>query len=119
MYRRVADDPHGEFHFELGRGLTERLGYPADDLDRIPADSIKSFAGVGYYFHLADLKDGENVLDLGSGSGTDTFIAARKVGPEGTARGVAGRTSASASLMRAVLATSMPLASNIGTRNSR
>ena len=88
MYRKVADEPDGEFHFEMGRGLAEKLGYPADDLDRIPADSIKSFAGVGYYFHLADLKDGENVLDLGSGSGTDTFIAARKVGPEGTVTGI-------------------------------
>ena len=55
MYRRVADDPHGEFHFELGRGLTERLGYSADDLDRIPAQAIESFAGVGYCFHLADI----------------------------------------------------------------
>ncbi len=48
MYRRVAVDPHGEFHFEMGRGLTERLGYPAEDLDRIPAEAVESFAGVGY-----------------------------------------------------------------------
>ena len=77
MYRQVAQDPHGEFHFELGRALTERLGYPPEDLDRIPPEAIESFAGVGYFFHLAELKPGESVVDLGSGSGTDTFIAAR------------------------------------------
>ena len=88
MYQRVAEDPNGEFHFEMGRALAERLGYPAEDLDRIPAEAIESFAGVGYYFHLADLKEGESVLDLGSGSGTDTFLAAFKVGPSGQVIGV-------------------------------
>ncbi len=88
MYRQVAQDPHGEFHFELGRALTERLGYPPEDLDRIPPEAIESFAGVGYFFHLAELKPGESVVDLGSGSGTDTFIAALKVGPTGRVVGV-------------------------------
>ncbi len=88
MYRSVAENPHGEFHFEMGRGLAERLGYAPADLDRIPAEAIESFAGVGYYFHLADLKNGETVLDLGSGSGMDTFIAALKVGPRGKVIGV-------------------------------
>jgi len=88
MYRGVAENPQGEFHFEMGRALAERLGYPASDLDRIPAESIESFAGVGYYFHLAALKDGETVLDLGSGSGMDTFVAALKVGPGGKVIGV-------------------------------
>src|SRR5438309_8922608 len=83
MYREVAENPHGEFHFEMGRGLAERLGYPAADLDRIPAEAIESFAGVGYYFNLAGLKAGEHVADLGSGSGMDAFIAALAVGPEG------------------------------------
>ena len=88
MYRSVADNPHGDFHFEMGRALAERLGYPPSDLDRIPAESIESFAGVGYYFHLARLKEGETVLDLGSGSGMDTFVAALKVGPAGKVIGV-------------------------------
>src|SRR6478752_7153940 len=88
MYRAVAEDPHGEFHFEMGRPLAERLGYPAADLDRIPAEAIESFAGVGYYFHLARLTEGETVLDLGSGSGMDTFFAALKVGPTGKVIGV-------------------------------
>lgn len=88
MYRSVAEDPHGEFHFEMGRAMAERLGYAPADLDRIPAEAIESFAGVGYYFHLADLKPGEMVVDLGSGSGTDTFIAALKVGARGKIMGV-------------------------------
>src|SRR3990170_6630087 len=88
MYRSVAENPEGEFHFEMGRAMAERLGYAPADLDRIPAESIESFAGVGYYFHLADLKEGETVLDLGSGSGMDTFFAALKVGKRGKVTGV-------------------------------
>lgn len=88
MYRSVAEEPHGEFHFEMGRKLAERLGYAPSDLDKIPAESIESFAGVGYYFHLADLKEGETVVDLGSGSGMDTFVAALKVGARGKVIGI-------------------------------
>jgi arsenite methyltransferase len=88
MYRSVAEDPHGDFHFEMGRVMAERLGYAAADLDRVPAEAIESFAGVGYYFDLADLKPGEVVVDLGSGSGMDTFIAGLKVGPRGKVTGV-------------------------------
>jgi ubiquinone/menaquinone biosynthesis C-methylase UbiE len=88
MYRDVAEEPHGKYHFEMGRELAERLGYPAGDLDRIPAQAIESFAGVGYYFHLAGLKSGEVVVDFGSGSGMDSFIAALKVGDSGKVIGV-------------------------------
>jgi len=88
MYRSVAENPHGDFHFEMGRAMAERLGYSPADLDRIPTEAIESFAGVGYYFHLADLKEGETVVDLGSGSGMDTFIAALKVGAGGKVVGI-------------------------------
>jgi ubiquinone/menaquinone biosynthesis C-methylase UbiE len=88
MYRDVALDPHGEFHFEMGRGLTERLGYARSDLDAIPREAIDSFAGVGYYFDLAALRPGETVVDLGSGSGTDAFVAALKVGAAGHVIGI-------------------------------
>jgi SAM-dependent methyltransferase len=88
MYRSVAENPKGDFHFEMGRAMAERLGYSPADLDRIPAESIESFAGVGYYFHLADVKAGETVVDLGSGSGMDTFVAGLKVGPRGKVIGV-------------------------------
>lgn len=88
MYRAVALQPEGEFHFEMGRALAERLGYAAADLDAIPAEAIQSFAGVGYYFDLAAIRPGETVVDLGSGSGMDSFIAALKVGPTGRVIGV-------------------------------
>jgi SAM-dependent methyltransferase len=88
MYRAVALDPAGEFHFEMGRVMAERLGYAPGDLDRVPAEAIASFAGVGYYFDLAALDAGERVFDLGSGSGMDSFIAALHVGPTGEVVGV-------------------------------
>ena len=88
MYRRVAEEPDGDFHFEMGRKLAERLGYPPADLDRIPAQAVDSFAGVGYYMDLADIRPGDVVLDLGSGSGMDTFIAALKTGPRGRVLGL-------------------------------
>lgn len=88
MYRDVARDPHGDFHFELGRRLAERLGYPAGDLDRIPSEAVDSFAGVGYYFRLHDVAPGDRVLDLGSGSGMDVFIASLRVGDAGSVTGV-------------------------------
>lgn len=88
MYTDVATAPHGRFHFEMGRVMAERLGYPPLDLDRVPPDAIDSFAGVGYFFHLADLKPGEHVVDLGSGSGMDTFVASLKVGTTGRVVGV-------------------------------
>ena len=88
MYGEVARDPHGKFHFEMGRALAERLGYPRADLDHVPTEAIDSFAGVGYHFGLAKLQPGEAVIDLGSGSSMDSFIAALHVGKTGRAVGV-------------------------------
>ena len=88
MYRAVAEDPGGSYHFELGRDLAERLGYPPELLDRIPTGAVESFAGVGYFFDLAALKQGEQVLDLGSGSGMDVFFAALQVGEKGRVVGI-------------------------------
>jgi len=88
MYRDVAQNPHGEFHFEMGRAMAERLGYRPADLDRIPAEAIDSFAGVGYYFHFLDDMEGARVLDLGSGSGMDSFLASLITGPTGTVIGL-------------------------------
>lgn len=88
MYRAVARAPQEEFHFETGRALAERLGYPPVELDRLPQGAIESFAGVGWFFDLADLREGEAVLDLGSGSGMDAFFAALRVGPTGRVVGI-------------------------------
>jgi len=88
MYRAVALQPEGEFHFEMGRALAERLGYEPRSLDAVPQAAIRSFAGVGYYFDYAQPATGESVVDLGSGSGMDSFLAARQVGPAGRVVGI-------------------------------
>ncbi len=88
MYRHVAQQPQGQFHFELGAPVALRVGYDADRLADVPTGAVESFAGVGYVFDLADLQPGETVVDLGSGSGMDAFYAARLVGPTGQVYGV-------------------------------
>ena len=88
MYRQVAREQQAELHFEVGGQLALRLGYPGELLYAIPAASLASFAGVGYHLDLAALAPGERVLDLGSGSGTDAFCAALRVGESGRVVGV-------------------------------
>lgn len=88
MYEEVALEPERDFHFETGRPLSERLGYPPAELDQIPTAAIDSFAGVGYFLDLAAIQPGETVLDLGSGSGMDSLLAANQVGPSGKVIGV-------------------------------
>jgi arsenite methyltransferase len=88
MYRQVARGKDAELHFEVGRRVAEHLGYPGELLDAIPAEALASFAGVGHHLDLAALQPGEVVLDLGSGSGTDLFGAAVRVGESGRVVGV-------------------------------
>lgn len=88
MYQAVADEPHGTFHFEMGYDLAARLGYPTSELGQVPAEAIESFAGVGHHLALAALRPGDRVVDLGSGSGMDAFLAARHVGDTGEVVGV-------------------------------
>src|SRR6478609_6003786 len=88
MYRDVANESGQDLYFHTGRGLAEALGYPGDLLDRLPAQAVSSFAGVGYHLGLARLVARERVLDLGSGSGMDVFAAAVEVGPTGAVVGV-------------------------------
>ena len=88
VYRDVAEQPDEEFHFETGRELAERLGYEPDDLEFVPPAAIDSFAGVGYHFDLAALEPRNRVLDLGSGSGMDCFVAGLHVTETGVVTGV-------------------------------
>ena len=87
-YAEVAFDPHKGFHFHTGRPLARMLEYADEWLDGLPEASIESFAGTGNPFSLGDLRPGEKVVDLGSGAGIDSLIAAKKVGPEGHVIGV-------------------------------
>jgi SAM-dependent methyltransferase len=88
MYRDVANEVDTDLHFPTGRSLAEELGYPTALLDQLPAEAVRSFAGVGYHFGLARLLGAEQVLDLGSGSGMDVFAAAAQVGSQGSVVGV-------------------------------
>lgn len=88
MYRHVAEEPGGDYHFELGERLALRVGYDANRLRSVPVGAVESFAGVGFFFDLAALTSGEAVVDLGSGSGMDAFYAADFVGPTGRVVGI-------------------------------
>jgi arsenite methyltransferase len=84
----VAVDPSASFHFHTGRGLANRLGYAADVVAALPDQAVESFAGVGNPFSLRPLAPGDKVVDVGSGAGFDSFIAAGQVGPSGSVVGV-------------------------------
>jgi arsenite methyltransferase len=87
-YRKVAVDPGGSYHFHTGRRAAANLGYEASVVDSLPDRAVESFAGVGNPFVLRPLGPGERVVDVGSGGGFDTFIAAEQVGREGRVIGV-------------------------------
>ena len=87
-YRDVALDPHGPHHFHTGRSLAARLGYEQATVDSLPDRAVESFAGVGNPFSLRPIPLGERVVDVGSGAGFDSFIAATQTGPSGSVIGV-------------------------------
>ena len=87
-YRDVAVDPHRTFHFHTGRRLAARLGYDEAVVDALPERAVESFAGVGNPFALRALAPGERAVDVGSGGGFDSFIAASQVGGGGRVVGV-------------------------------
>ena len=87
-YREVAVDPHRTFHFHVGRVNAARLGYEPDVVDALSGRAVESFAGVGNPFSLRRLQPGEHVVDVGSGAGLDSFVAAVQVGDTGFVVGV-------------------------------
>jgi SAM-dependent methyltransferase len=87
-YRAVALAPDATYHFHTGRRLAVRLGYDPTVVKELPDRAIESFAGVGNPFSLRPLRAGERVVDVGSGAGFDSFVAADHVGDTGTVVGV-------------------------------
>lgn len=87
-YAEVVETPDREFHFHTGRRAALNAGYSEEWLDPIPERALASFAGVSNPFHWGLPHAGERVVDVGSGAGTDSLIAARAVGPGGSVVGV-------------------------------
>ena len=87
-YREVADTPTAEFHFHTGRQHALSMGYPESPLDQLPDEATDAFAGVANPFYWGLPKPGEKVVDLGSGAGMDSLIAALAVGAEGQVIGI-------------------------------
>lgn len=108
-YEALACEPHRGFHFHTGRPLTKILGYEDGWLDEIPESSIESFGGTGNPFSMGILSRGERVVDVGSGAGIDSLIAAKMVGPEGSVIGV--------DMTQAMLEKSRASASEAGAEN--
>jgi arsenite methyltransferase len=87
-YREVADEPAGAYHFHTGRAHAMRLDYPKALVDQLPDTACEAFAGMANPFYWELPRPGERVVDLGSGGGMDSFLAALCVGSEGRVIGV-------------------------------
>src|SRR5712692_1094483 len=87
-YREVAEAPTAEYHFHTGRAHALRIGYLRTPLDQLPHEACEAFAGVANPFYWGTPQPGERVVDLGSGAGMDSFLAALWVGSEGHVIGV-------------------------------
>jgi SAM-dependent methyltransferase len=108
-YAGVSLEPEKGFIFPTGRAWALDLGYPPDLLGRVPETAAESFAGVANPFALGLLGPGERVLDLGSGAGTDSLVAAQMVGPAGSVTGI--------DMTPEMLAKARAAATELGTKN--
>jgi arsenite methyltransferase len=69
-------------------GFARSVGYTDDELESVPADAAGSSFGCGNPLAFSDVREGETVLDLGSGAGIDCFLAANRVGKTGKVIGL-------------------------------
>ncbi len=83
LYTEVATRPDKAYHFPLGLEALRYLGYPDEDLQKLPPTATESFAGVGFPHAANAIRPGDTVLDIGSGSGTDVLFASLKTGRSG------------------------------------
>jgi arsenite methyltransferase len=107
-YASVSEQPKTEFIFPTGRAWAEDLDYP-DELANVPEAAVESFAGVANPWTMGRLAEGERVLDLGSGAGTDSLIAAQMVGEHGRVTGI--------DMTPAMLSKARGAAAEMGARN--
>lgn len=108
-YQAVANEPEMGFHFHTGRPLARKLGYDDTWLEGIPEAVIKSFAGTGNPFSLGKIESGWRVVDVGCGAGIDSFIAAKKTGPNGEVIGI--------DMTPAMIAKARASAAEVGLKN--
>jgi SAM-dependent methyltransferase len=87
-FAAVARSPGEERRFPVGPRSAKKLGYDPHEIDALPDSVTESFCGVGNPLGLGKLRAGESVLELGSGPGMDSLLAARRVGPTGKVVGV-------------------------------
>ena len=107
-YASVSEEPEKDFIFPTGRAWAEDLGYP-EELANVPEAAAESFAGVANPWAMGRLTPGERVLDLGSGAGTDSLIAAQMVGEQGHVTGI--------DMTQEMLAKARAAAAEMGTTN--
>jgi SAM-dependent methyltransferase len=107
-YSAVSQEPERDFIFPTGRAWAEDLGYPAE-LANVPESAVESFAGVANPWTMGRLAAGERVLDLGSGAGTDSLVAAQMVGAGGHVTGI--------DMTSAMLAKARAAAAEMGVTN--
>lgn len=88
LYTQVAENPGAQFHFPPGITSALHVGYPMEELNRIPFSAVESFAGVGFPFSANAIERGDRVLDVGSGSGTDALLSAIRAGEFGRVIGL-------------------------------
>src|SRR3989442_11593397 len=70
-----------------GNAISSRL-YTTDEIRDLPQEAVVASLGCGNPVAIAELREGETVLDLGSGGGIDVLLSARRVGPAGKAYGL-------------------------------
>lgn len=87
-FAAVARSPGQEWKFPVGPASAKKLGYESREIDALPPSVTESFCGVGNPLGLGEILRGQTVLDLGSGAGMDSLLAARRVGPTGKIIGV-------------------------------
>ena len=87
-YSKVATCPLDKHGFPTGKPFALAVGYPEEELNKLPKPLIESFAGVNYPLSFKEMKQGDIVIDIGCGAGLDLYFASKKVGKQGKVYGI-------------------------------